>query len=97
MTTFETLALFTVFGGICACYVSVVGFALAALLIVVLLGLLGAVGGHHFGYGVLAVAFVCMQVGYVSGIVGTALTRHVRRLSAKGTSRIEGQPHINQE
>lgn len=97
MTTLETLALFTVFGGVCACYVSVVGFALTAMVIVVLLGLLGAVGGHHFGYGLLAGAFVCMQVGYVAGIVGTALTRHVRRLSAKGTSRIEGHPRINQE
>lgn len=97
MTLVETLALFTVFGVICAHYVSVVGFGVTALVIVVLLGLLGAVGVHHFGSGVLAGAFVCMQVGYFIGIVGTALVRHVRRLSAKDARPIEGRPHINQE
>lgn len=97
MTTFETLTLFAAFGAICAYYVTVVGFGLTAVAVVLALGLLGAVGGHQFGLGLLAGAFVTMQVGYVGGIMILALARHVRRLSTKDTRRIEGEPHINQE
>lgn len=97
MSPGETLALFGVFGAVCAFYVSVVGFALTAVVIIGALGLAGAAGFHHFGVWLLLGSFVILQVGYVAGVIGIAVAGHIRRLSTKDPSRIKGERRINQE
>lgn len=97
MSLAETLALFGVFGALCAFYVSVVGFALTALVIIGALALASAAGLHHFGAWLLLGSFVILQVGYVAGVIGIATARHMRRLSTKDSGRIEGERRINQE
>lgn len=89
MGTVGTWALFAVFGGVCALYVSVVGFVLSALAIVLLLGLVSLLFGGVFTVWTLVIAFVALQVGYFVGLIGSTLFRHVSRLSAKDPREVE--------
>ncbi|MEG9502550.1 MAG: hypothetical protein MIN69_11935 [Methylorubrum extorquens] len=99
MGTITIWALFALFGGVCARYVSVIGFFLTALANVAFLVLMSVLtGSGTFGAGVLAGAFVAMQVGYFAGLVALALVRHVVRLSRKDPRRVEkGDLHIKHD
>lgn len=93
-------ALFALFGGICARYVSVIGFALTAVGIIALLAVTSAMtGGNTFGTGMLIGGFVALQVGYFAGLIALALTRHVARLLfKKDLRRVEkGDLHIHHD
>ncbi|SFK33205.1 hypothetical protein [Methylorubrum salsuginis] len=93
-------ALFALFGGICARYVSVIGFALTAVGIIALLAVTNALTeGGPFGAGRLVGGFVALQVGYFTGLVVLALTRHVARLvSKKDLRQVEkGDLHIHHD
>jgi hypothetical protein len=99
MGTITIWALFALFGGVCARYVSAIGFVLTALGSVALLALMGAVtGSGTVGWATLGYAFVAIQVGYFAGLVGFALVRHVARLSRKDPRRVEkGDLHIKHD
>ncbi|MCJ2010942.1 hypothetical protein [Methylobacterium sp. J-076] len=97
MGTTEILGLFAALGIVCGFYVTVVGFALTALAIVLVLAVAGAFVGGLFGGWMMVGAFVAMQVGYVACVAGSALVGHVRRLSQKDPRRAETDLHINHE
>ncbi|MFJ7438102.1 hypothetical protein ACIQW5_10645 [Methylorubrum thiocyanatum] len=84
MGTITMWAVFALFGGVCARYVSVIGFTLTAIGIVALLALTGALtGSESFSAGMLLGGFVALQVGYFCGLVGLVLIRHTARLLFK--------------
>ena len=81
-------ALFALFGGICGVYVSVVGFAVTAAAIVLLLGSINSLIHGPFHLPVLLLAFVVLQVGYFASAVGGQLILNGlrgRTRAAKGT------------
>lgn len=73
----QILALCVAFGGVCAFYVTAVGFILSALVMILILAGLTWIVGMPSGVWTLAGAFVALQVGYFLGIVGTALAGSV--------------------
>lgn len=97
METTGVLGLFGLFGIVCGYYVSVVGFAVTAVAIVTVLGVLAHFVGGPMGGWMPAWAFVALQVGYFLCVVGTALIGHVRRLSPKGPRGTARDLHINHE
>lgn len=97
MATTGVLGLFGLFGIVCGFYVSVVGFALTALAIVTVIGVLSHFLGGPLGGWMPVAAFVALQVGYFLSVVGTALVGHVRRLSPKDPRRTARDLHINHE
>ncbi len=97
MVTTGVLGLFALFGLVCGVYVSVVGFAVTAVAIVAVLGLVAAFVGGPFGGWMPAGAFVAMQVGYFLCLVGTAVIGHVRRQSTRDSRRTERNLHIHHE
>ena len=97
METTGVLGLFALFGLVCGVYVSVVGFAVTAVAILVLLALVAVFVGGPLGGWMPAAAFVAMQVGYFLCLAGTALLAYVRRLSAPDPRRAERDLHIHHE
>lgn len=99
MGTITIWALFALFGGVCARYVSVIGFVLTALGIVAFLVVLNALTGSGFGAGMFAGAFVALQVGYFTGLIAIVLLRHAARLLfKKDLRRVEkGDLHIKHD
>lgn len=100
MGTITVWALFALFGGVCARYVSVIGFTLTALGIIALLAVMSALtGGDTFGVGALVGGFVALQVGYFAGLVTLVLVRHAMRLLfKKDLRRVEKSGlHINHD
>lgn len=97
METTGVLGLFALFGLVCGVYVSVVGFAVTAVAIASVLGLVAVFIGGPLGGWMPAAAFVAMQVGYFLCLVGTALIDHVRRLSTRDPRRTERDLHIHHE
>lgn len=97
METTGVLALFGVFGVVCGLYVSIVGFAVTALVFALLLTLVAYVVGGLLGGWMPALAFLAMQVGYVLCLVGTALAIHVRGLPKDDARRTTRRLHINHE
>ncbi|KQQ26418.1 hypothetical protein ASF53_21025 [Methylobacterium sp. Leaf123] len=100
MGTITIWALFALFGGVCARYVSVIGFVLTALGIVAFLALMNALtGSDTFGAGVLAGGFVALQVGYFVGLLALVLARHLARLLFKKDLRPveKGDLHIKHD
>jgi hypothetical protein len=90
MGTIGIGALLAAFGVVCAFYVSVVGFALSAVAVVVLLTLLNLCVGGRFSAGLFVGGLVVMEVGYFVGIVACALIGHARPLPAKEARSLEG-------
>lgn len=83
MSSITMLMLFAVFGGICGFYLSVVGFAITAVSICLLVGLLSAAFQGPFTATLLLALFVAQQVGFFLSLVGRALGTHVARLRAR--------------
>ena len=101
LANIEVLALCALFGGVCAFYVSAVGFVLSALVTVLILAGLnwfagGIAGGVASGW-TLAGAFVTLQVGYFLGIVGTAVASSLTSAIAKGNAEPGADLHVDHE
>jgi hypothetical protein len=97
LANIEVLALCALFGGVCAFYVSAVGFVLSALVTVLILaGLNWFAGGVASGW-TLAGAFVTLQVGYFLGIVGTAVASSLTSAIAKGNAEPGADLHVDHE
>lgn len=90
MGTIGIGVLLTAFGAVCAFYVSVIGFALSAVAVVVLLALLNLLMGGRFSAGAFVGGLVVLEVGYFIGIVACALIGHMRPLPAKEPRPLEG-------
>lgn len=98
MSTIEILALFVVFGAICARYVSVVGFALTAILIAAVVAVIPLLFDAGVSVRMLIGTFIALQVGYFVGLVAAALFRHFSRLYAKDPRQVEdGKLHVHHD
>lgn len=82
MANIQLLAIFMAFGLVCGFYVSVVGFVISCVVILVGLGLANPFIEGRFVASFLGLAFVAMQVGYFVSVIARAIFLHVVRLRA---------------
>ena len=97
MATIGILTLFTLFGAVSAFFLTVVGFGVVALIAVALLGVFGAVTGAGFTAWTLGGSFVALQVGYVAGVLASAVIGPLRQASRKDARRLRGDLHIKHD
>lgn len=97
MAHMQILALCVVFGGVCALYVTAVGFILSALVTVLILAGLNGFGEGLAGGWMLVGAFLALQGGYFLGIVGSALVSSVSSAIARRAREPRADLHIDHE
>ncbi|MET0259326.1 MAG: hypothetical protein ABW179_12180 [Methylobacterium sp.] len=83
MGSITMLMLFAIFGGICGFYLSVVGFAITALGICLLVGAVSAAFEGPFTPLLLLALFVAQQVGFFLAMIGRAIAARGLRLRAR--------------
>ncbi|UMY16000.1 hypothetical protein MMB17_14825 [Methylobacterium organophilum] len=97
MGTIGLWGLFAVFGAICGWYVSVVGFILTGLLVILAIGAVNFLLSGPLTALMLVGAFVALQVGYFVSVILNALVGHFTRLSTKDPRQVEGDLHMKHD
>nr|WP_254803888.1 hypothetical protein [Methylobacterium sp.]USU34672.1 hypothetical protein NG677_23955 [Methylobacterium sp.] len=82
MSSITALAIFALFGGICGFYLSVVGFAITAIGVCLLVGIVSALLGGPYTPLLLFGTFITQQVGFFVSVMGRAVAAHIQRLRA---------------
>lgn len=79
MGNIQIMALCAIFGGVCALYVSVVGFTVSAIAVIGVLIVFSRLAGGVYHAWAMVGAFVTLQAGYFICLVGLAVFGRMRK------------------